>query len=272
MGRQHYSIDKGLTMLYPLCNSESKYSFSTQYVRIRKCLNSSCGHLFAESPSQTQGEMTYSESDMMEFSVFRQKNALWFDRNHKIVDYLVNNIAFSLGGKIIDLVSGTGNMAKSFIEKGFEAVCVEPSNEGRKILTKYELVNYSYMNDIPQGEKFDAIVLSEVIEHLSDPVQTLKEAKGRLSDRGIIFITTPRARGIKAILRLKNSAAYAEPTHIHFFTSKSLEKCFQLSSFSSYQRHHLDFMVPGRSLVLKTIDKILYPLDLNPHLIYLVFN
>jgi hypothetical protein len=37
MGRQHSSIDRGLTMLCPLCNSESKYSFSTQYVKVRKC-------------------------------------------------------------------------------------------------------------------------------------------------------------------------------------------------------------------------------------------
>ena len=259
-------------MLCPLCNSESKYSFSTQYVKVRKCLNSTCGHLFAESPSQNQGEMSYQESDMMEFSVFRQKNALWFDLNHKIVDYLIQNTALRPGGKILDLGSGTGHMAKSFIEKGFEAVCVEPSKEARKILTKYELVNYPYLNDIPEVEKFDAIVLSEVIEHLPDPVEILKEAKERLANLGVIFITTPCVRGIKSILRLKNSAAYAEPTHIHFFTSNSLEKCLQLAGFPNYQRHHLDFMVPGRSPLLKTIDRILYPLDLNPHLIYLVLN
>ena len=258
-------------MLCPLCNSESQYSFSTRYVKVRKCLNSSCGHLFAESPSPNQGEMTYQESDM-EFSVFRQKNAVWFDRNYKIVDYLVQNTALCPGGKILDLGSGTGHIAKSFIEKGFEAVCVEPSKEGRKILTKYELVNYPYLNDIPEAEKFDAIVLSEVIEHLPSPVEVLKEAKVRLSDRGIIFMTTPCARGLKAILRLKNSAAYAEPTHIHFFTSKSLEKCLELAGFSKSQRHDLDFMVPGRSALLKTIDRILYSIDLNPHLIYLAYQ
>jgi len=259
-------------MLCPLCNNKSKYSFSTQYVKVRKCLNSTCGHLFAESPSPTQGEMSYSESEMMEFSVFRKKNARWFERNHQIIDYLIQKTALRPGGKILDLGSGTGHMAKSFIEKGFDAVCVEPSNEGRKILTEYELVNYPYLHSIPDREKFDAIMLSEVIEHLPSPVETLKEAKGRLTDRGIIFITTPCSRGIKAILRLKNSAAYAERTHIHFFTSKSLAKSFQLAGFSKYERQNVDFMVPGRSSLMKNLDKVLYYVDLNPHLIYLGFN
>lgn len=258
-------------MLCPLCNSKSKYSFSTQYVKVRKCLNSTCGHLFAESPSPNQGVWTYKELDM-EFSVFREKNAVWFDRNYKIIDYILGQRSIDPGAKVLDLGSGTGHIAKSFIERGFDAICVEPSHEARKVLNKYGLVNYPYLSDVPDEERFEIIMLSEVIEHLPSPVEVLKEAQGRLNKQGMIFISTPCSRGLKSILKRESSAAYSDPTHIHFFTSNSLETCFKLAGFSTYQRHYLDFMVPGRSLWLKKIDRFLYSLDLNPHLIYMAFN
>lgn len=45
--------------------------------------------------------------------------------------------------------------------------------------------------DYSETEKYDFIVLGEVLEHLDDPKSILKKLSALLSDRGLLWITTP---------------------------------------------------------------------------------
>ncbi|NER33268.1 MAG: class I SAM-dependent methyltransferase [Oscillatoria sp. SIO1A7] len=233
-------------------------------MKVRQCLNDQCKHKFAESPFLSEGGvMSYSESD--KFSVLKQ-------RNFQMIDYFLQQGYLRVGSKVLDLGSGEGHIARAFVERDFDVSCVEPSNSARKILDSYGLVNYPKITDIPSEVKYDLILLVEVIEHFNFPIDALNEAKSRLTDDGVIFVTTPCAESLKSRLKPEKAAAYMEQTHLHFFSSRSLEYCFQSAGFSKFQRYYLDWMIPNRSKAMKTIDRLLYPLDLNSHLTYFACN
>ncbi|WP_422894304.1 class I SAM-dependent methyltransferase [Phormidium pseudopriestleyi] len=130
----------------------------------------------------------------------------------------------------------------------------------------------SETREIPPERRFDLILMIEVIEHFELPVSILEEAKNLLTERGIIFVTTPCANSLKARVLPEKTAAYREPTHLHFFSSQSLELCFLKAGFSKFKRFYLPWMIPNRSPMMKTIDKLLYGIDLNPHLTYFLFK
>ncbi len=86
-------------------------------------------------------------------------------------------------------------------------------------VTKYD--KYFYPEKKYRGTKFDMIVLVEVIEHLSQPLKTLKNLKKHLTPKGIISINTRFHPGDP-----KDFLTWwyrRDPTHRSFFSQKTLQ-------------------------------------------------
>ncbi len=102
------------------------------------------------------------------------------------------------------------------------------------------------LESLPE-ETFELVILSEVLEHVSDPQQLLKVAVGRLKPNAVLIVTTPNGYGEFEIdswlfrsLRLerlvnalaKNSDKPVGSTdnessgHIQFFTRRRLHRMF----------------------------------------------
>lgn len=250
-------------MICPICQSPSQEAFETRYALVKRCKNKSCRHLFSESYSVDQGVVEYSEDD--DFSKF-------YNRNNSFIDYLLAQSYLPENGKILDLGSGNGHIAKAFLDKGFDVTCIEVSESARKILSSVGLKNYPNLSSIPDGQLYDAILMVEVIEHITSPIEFLSEARQFLAPSGFMFLSTPCSSGLKAILNREHSQVFAIPEHIHFFNSKSLEKCLCNSEFSRFHRMHLNFMVPGESRSKKALNRALYHLNLHSHLTYFILN
>lgn len=80
--------------------------------------------------------------------------------------------------------------------------------------------------------RFDYIIFADVLEHLYDPEEVLKEASGLLKENGMIWISVPNIAHNDIILGLyENEFKYTptgilDDTHVHFFTYKSLERLY----------------------------------------------
>jgi 2-polyprenyl-3-methyl-5-hydroxy-6-metoxy-1,4-benzoquinol methylase len=79
-----------------------------------------------------------------------------------------------------------------------------------------------------EGELFDAILFGDVLEHLRDPLKTLRESVKHLHPSGTVVISIPNiAHADVKIALMKGSFPYRDSglldkTHAHFFTKESL--------------------------------------------------
>lgn len=78
------------------------------------------------------------------------------------------------------------------------------------------------------GEFFDAILFGDVLEHLKDPLNALRESAKHLHPSGMVVISVPNiAHADVKIALIKGTFPYGESglldrTHIYFFTKESL--------------------------------------------------
>ncbi len=95
------------------------------------------------------------------------------------------------------------------------------------------------------NNKFNCIFASHVIEHLIDPVSTLKEIHRILKPGGIFIAAVPCVSHIKAVINGVKWKYYGPPGHLWYFSRKTFSlyvKKFNFEIiFSScfYHRAHL---------------------------------
>lgn len=125
-------------------------------------------------------------------------------------------------GRLLDFGSGSGEITKEFQRRGIEAEPLDPMING---LLKDQ--NYSY--------KFDVVVGVEVIEHLPNMWEELKEIENHLSHDGIMLFTTnitePFINSSNEVDVFKAWWYKDDPTHVSFFSNKSI---FRLAEIMHY--------------------------------------
>ncbi|MFZ4664229.1 MAG: class I SAM-dependent methyltransferase, partial [Caldilineaceae bacterium] len=100
--------------------------------------------------------------------------------------------------RVLDIGIGNGLFEKIALAAGLDVYCLDPSSESiRLVRERYALgikAQVGYSQQMPfRDNYFDGVVLSEVIEHLSDEViaQTLPEVRRVLRQDGCVLVTVP---------------------------------------------------------------------------------
>jgi SAM-dependent methyltransferase len=69
----------------------------------------------------------------------------------------------------------------------------------------------------------DLIIMSQILEHLRDPVAVLEKLRAKLAPGGLLLVETPSRAGLDyRIFRQRYWGGYHLPRHFHLFTNKSL--------------------------------------------------
>lgn len=91
--------------------------------------------------------------------------------------------------------------------------------------------------DLPSGY-FDCIVCNDVLEHMTDPDQTLKDCKRLLSVQGYLVSSIPNVRYIGNLVELLfrkdweyKAGGILDRTHYRFYTQKSIIRMFTHSGY-----------------------------------------
>jgi SAM-dependent methyltransferase len=88
----------------------------------------------------------------------------------------------------------------------------------------YNMFLEEYIDQDPDNKKFDFILLFDVLEHLKDPVQVMKELKHKkLKSGGIIITTFPVADSYSRKTLNKLWPQY-KVEHLNYFTKKSIHE------------------------------------------------
>ncbi len=161
---------------------------------------------------------TNSTIDLKEVAKFSAIADSWWDENGKFkplhkfnpvrISYIRSKIIdhFNLDKKaakpfsdlkILDVGCGGGLVAEPIARMGADMVAIDASDKNIAIAKIHAqksglAINYQAIpiEDLGKREKFDVILLLEIIEHVSDPEELIKNASLRLKENGLIFIAT----------------------------------------------------------------------------------
>lgn len=112
------------------------------------------------------------------------------------------------------------NLIRSF-SRSLDGVDIQ--NEGIKKLRSKGYSVYSAEELSISGKTYDVIVMSDVIEHVNDPVGFLRFYAGFLVPGGKILITTPNAHGIRNFTSILIRNSYSvNPEHTLWLCPKTM--------------------------------------------------
>jgi hypothetical protein len=83
--------------------------------------------------------------------------------------------------------------------------------------------------------RFDAVTLWEVVEHLPDPLATLRALRERLHPGGVLALSTPNTGHWEARRRPQQWEGYRPPSHVTFLTAVTLTDLLERAGFVSIQ-------------------------------------
>tara|TARA_Y100000996_G_scaffold67571_1_gene45597 strand:- start:329 stop:1258 length:930 start_codon:yes stop_codon:yes gene_type:complete len=152
---------------------------------------------------------------------------------------------------IFDLGSGSGYFLKRAKEKGWNVDGIEPNlvaaNHSKKI--GIPVINDFFENiDIDKMKKFDSINLFDVLEHVTNPIQLLKNCHKLLRSNGIIIIEVPNDYNplqkivqeslkkdqywLTLLTKSRNYHWSSKMDHINYFNFSSLRKLLKKLQFN----------------------------------------
>lgn len=130
----------------------------------------------------------------------------------RMTKYLTEDLKCSVD--IVEMDSESGNVAAQYARQA----CVGPDNGN---------IESSYWTKVFAHKHYDAIIFTDVLEHLHDPKQTLKECRLFLKDDGCVLCSIPNIAHSSIILSLFSGrfnytkTGLLDQTHVHFFTEES---------------------------------------------------
>src|SRR5581483_2392764 len=187
----------------------------------------SCGHQFVEhAPSPADVRAAYIDA-VDEVSVREEAGQIEAARQalHRIEEAVAP-------GLVCDLGCWPGSFLVAARERGWRAAGVEPSLWAAQRAVERGL-------DVRQGELHDTgleagacrlVVLTDVLEHLADPGDALREAHRLLEPGGVAWITVPDA-GSRLARTLGRRWWSVLPMHLQYFTAASMERLLARHGF-----------------------------------------
>ena len=137
------------------------------------------------------------------------------------------------GGKLLDVGCGEGSFLRLAQSVGWDVIGLDPdpkavTNAADQGLTVYE-GGVEYFNG--KTELFDVITLSNVIEHLHEPVKVLAACYTLLKPGGELWLETPNIDSFGHLRFGKNWRGLETPRHLVLFSRHSLRLCFIHAGF-----------------------------------------
>ena len=143
-----------------------------------------------------------SKQLIMEFKRYTDQKRL-----HFISSMLKQSI--TEGAEVLDIGCGNGIITRSLGHAGFNVLGVDVSDkaiEKARLLNKLSNVRFEVRSAeqlVADGQQYEAIICSEVLEHLHQPDNLLKVLRKILKENGILIVTVPNGKGGRELLVTK---------------------------------------------------------------------
>lgn len=191
-------------------------------------------YFFPESPEHTDN---FNIEWLKRFDNKYPPEDYKFSCRHQLFVKLINKFVPNKEAKILDVGCGLGDLLLLLRKDGYQnTVGIDHSQIAVNICRKngFNVIKASLAEELPieiRSNKWDVIILGDILEHIYVPVQVLLQLRTLLTDDGKIIVSVPNAGWIMNGLLLSFvpqllwlSVMFASWTHIKFFTLYSLKK------------------------------------------------
>jgi 2-polyprenyl-3-methyl-5-hydroxy-6-metoxy-1,4-benzoquinol methylase len=166
----------------------------------------------------------------------------------------------AISGRLLDVGCGEGSWAPRLREAGArELVALDPSAEA--IATARERYDAAVVGTIEGatlqelgGERFDVLIVADVLEHLVDPWQALRTLRAWAAPDALLAVSVPNMRFYRLVGNLVTRGEFEyerygvrDWTHLRWFTRRSLARMLQASDWEP-QRWVTSASLRGRLL------------------------
>lgn len=167
------------------------------------------------------------------------------EANRIILPAIVRLLKKAGASKILDLGCGNGYMAGCLAELGYDISGCDYSQTGIDLAKEQFPHVHFFQQDISKSlpsehtAQFDAIISTEVIEHLLLPRKLMENALGALKHNGTLIVSAPYHGYLKNLaLALTNSFdrhwhPLRDYGHVKFFSEQTLTELFEEHNFAN---------------------------------------
>jgi ubiquinone biosynthesis O-methyltransferase len=168
--------------------------------------------------------------------------------------------------RVLDLGCGNGYFAKEMARIGFEVVAIDSSTSGIELAqreaspVRFEVASV-YDDIVRNYGRFDAVVSTEVVEHLYDPRTFVRNAFTALEEGGTLVLSTPYHGYLKNLaLAITGKmdghfTALWDHGHIKFFSRSTMTQLLEEAGFESVKIRGLGRIPPLAKTMLVTARK-----------------
>jgi SAM-dependent methyltransferase len=127
--------------------------------------------------------------------------------------------------RVLDIGCGFGESLGYYRSRGCDAYGVEADENIRRVADRFDYKVHVGLFDasVYEPHYFDFVTMGQVIEHVDDPIETLRGVARVLKPGGRAILSTPNSKGLGARLFGGRWAHWHAPYHLQFFSRRSME-------------------------------------------------
>lgn len=226
--------------LCPICVSEKHkevYSqsfdnyleFSDGYTQ-KIVICEDCGFVFNNPcPSYAELEKHYTffsnyESPQTEGKATPEMTLKW----NRTFDMVSESFPNNFKGKALEIGCATAFGLSVFKSNGWDVLGLDPSKKAVEIakeLYGIEVIEALFDKSLFEGQKFDVIIFSHVLEHIVSPDELIKDLTQILKPNGFVYIEVPN------MLKPDVPMGWFTFEHLNYYTPTSLTNLMEVNSF-----------------------------------------
>ncbi len=164
----------------------------------------------------------------IDYALSLKNREVWYPVFNSRLDNIERYVRKS---NILDIGCGFGEFMMMAKKRGWKAKGIELSKYASGVAKKLDLdVFNGSIEKAKFKEKFSVLTMFEVVEHLPDPLKTLKECGRFIKDDGIFVIQTGDADSMYARFKGKKWP-YLLAGHLHYFSRSTLTSMLKKAGF-----------------------------------------
>ncbi len=211
-------------------NDNSDQIFEKNSFRIVKCRG--CGLVYVNPRLKFEVlEEMYNDNEISSIDYYlqnRKNDEKTFDIRLKAIEKHIKP------GKLLDVGSGIGVLLNQAKKRGWDPYGIDIKRDSISFAKQQFCVNanVSTLEDAGfENNFFDAIVMNDLIEHVSNPINTLKIANKLLKSDGLIFLSTPNIESLMAKVFGAHWLHLKPNEHIYYFSPSTMSLVLEKAGF-----------------------------------------